>query len=50
MGRKESNQTNKNKIKAASRRDLPVYSTISFTKININILSENTQTLHGTTL
>ena len=29
-------------LKGASRGDLPVYSTISFTKIKINILSENT--------
>ena len=38
------------RIKGASRRDLPVYNTISFTKINTNILSENTYTLHGITL
>ena len=30
------------KLKGASRGDLPVYKTISFTKIKINILSENT--------
>ena len=30
------------KLKGASRGDLPVYNTISFTKIKINILSENT--------
>ena len=29
-------------LKGASRGDLPVYNTISFTKIKINILSENT--------
>ena len=43
MGHKESifsNQTNKNKIKGASRGDLPVYNTISYTKMKINILSE----------
>ena len=36
--------------KGASRGDLPVYNTISSTKINIIILLESTQTLHGTTL
>ena len=30
------------KLKGASRGDLPVYNTISFTKIKINILSETT--------
>ena len=30
------------KLKGGSRGDLPVYNTISFTKIKINILSENT--------
>ena len=29
-------------LKGASRGDLPVYNTISVTKIKINILSENT--------
>ena len=38
-------------VKALKRvLHVPVYNTISFTKININILSENTYTLHGTTL
>ena len=31
-------------------RNLPVHNTISFTKININILSENTKIFHGTIL
>ena len=29
-------------LKGSSRGDLPVYNTISFTKININIVTENT--------
>ena len=37
-------------LKGASKGDLPVYNTISFTKIKINILSENTSSLYGTTL
>ena len=37
-----SDFTVSHKLKGASRGDLPVYNTISFTKIKINILSENT--------
>ena len=37
----DKGQSVSHKLKGASRGDLPVYNTISFTKIKINFLSEN---------